>query len=549
MAAKDRVRLQVLGGGAPAPLDALLALPTSPVLPSDVPLFVRPDDDVLEGRTLRTSGYTVYVDLPGNTDEMLLVHGYSGAYDKVPRHVAMYVRSREDRRAPKPLYGDWSVEPARDDAAPAPSAKTIETLKRRGYLTAMTTEEEEAFYSKIASQLHFRGVRRPPGFILMPTYQCNLRCPYCFQDHMRRDPAYAHLLRTMQPEMVDRIFQGIIQIEAVHGLADKATSRAITLFGGEPLLAESRPTIEYIMQKGRESRKTTFSAITNATDLHAYRDLLGPGNLSFLQITIDGPAREHDRRRIYADGSGSFERIAANVTMALDLGVSISLRMNIDRQNIHDLPELAEEFITRGWTKYRGFSAYVAPVHASSDNTDAKTTFNSWELNQAIADLKRQHPEVSRIAMEDDGLLDRASQVFEKRSDPLPNFKASFCGAHGSMYVIDAFGDIYACWERTGDPSIRIGAIKEGGEVSMNRAITEQWRNRNVTSNPVCRRCRYSTYCGGGCAVLAEGQHGTIHSNYCDGFGKRFRASVAQAYLDHVAGVQREVSAERVCDL
>jgi uncharacterized protein len=56
-------------------------------------------------------------------------------------------------------------------------------------------------------------------------------------------------------------------------------------------------------------------------------------------------------------------------------------------------------------------------------------------------------------------------------------------------------------------------------------------------------------YCGGGCAVLAEGQHGDMHTNHCDGFGKRFRASVAEAYADHVAGVTREVNAERVCDM
>jgi len=548
MAAKDKLRLPVLGHRDPAPLDAFLTLPTTPAVPSDVPPFVRQDSEILEGRALRASGYTIYVDLPGNQDEMLLVHGYSGAYDKVPRHVAMYIRSRGTKRAPRPLYGDWGDEPAHDDATPVPSDRTIETLKRRGYLTALTAEEEESFYSKIASQLHFKGVHRPPGFILMPTYQCNLRCPYCFQDHMRRDPAYGHLLRTMQPEMVDRIYKGILQIEATYGVADK-DSRTVTLFGGEPLLADSRPIVEYIMQKGRESRNTAFSAITNGTDLDAYRDLLGPGKLGFLQITIDGPPAEHDRRRIYADGSGTFERIAANVTMALDLGVRISLRMNIDRQNIHGLPELAEEFITRGWTKYREFGAYVAPVHASSDNTDAKTTFNSWQLNQAMAELKRRHPAVTRISVEDDGLFNRARQVFDQRSDPYPSFKASFCGAHTSMFVIDAFGDIYACWERTGDPAIRIGAIREDGEVAMNRAITEQWRSRNVTSNPVCRRCRYSTYCGGGCAILAEGKQGTIHANYCDGFGKRFRASIAQAYLDHVAGVPRETSAERVCDL
>jgi uncharacterized protein len=340
------------------------------------------------------------------------------------------------------------------------------------------------------------------------------------------------------------------RIEAAHGIPEGAELvRSITLFGGEPLLEPSRPTIEYILHKARSRGGARVSAITNATDLHAYEDLLGPGNISQLQITIDGPPRIHDQRRIYADGSGSFERIAQNVTMALDRGVLVSIRMNVDRSNVQLVPELADEFIARGWDTHPGFSTYVAPVQAANEQTSKATTFNSWELNQAMTELKAQHASVRKIGANDDALLERARQLFDQRSDPLPQFKSNFCGAHGSMYVIDAFGDIYACWERTGDQSLRIGSIDASGTVFMNRALLQNWRSRSVASNPVCRNCRYATYCGGGCAVLAEDQHGQMHANHCDGFGKRFRASVAEAYTDHVAGVTREVNAERICDM
>jgi uncharacterized protein len=52
---------------------------------------------------LRTSSYTV-IDLPGNSEELLLVHGYTGSYDRVSRRVTTYVRSLETGRLPKPLY-------------------------------------------------------------------------------------------------------------------------------------------------------------------------------------------------------------------------------------------------------------------------------------------------------------------------------------------------------------------------------------------------------------------------------------------------------------
>lgn len=550
MSEVQRVRLPVVQTNVPASLETPLELSKVPFLPPDVAEFdrsaIQPDDR----RRLRTSSYTIYVDLPGNDEEMLLVHGYTGAYDKVKRHVGAYLRSLEAGKPHKPLHGEWSPEEEPAGSVQAPSDGAIQKLKKRGYLTQMTTEEEESFFTKAAAQRHLRAIHQAPAYILMPTYDCNLRCSYCFQDHMRSDPSYSHLLRTMQPEMVDRLLRGMTQIEAAHGLPAGVTpTRNITLFGGEPLAEQSRPIIELIMRKLLEVGKVNFSAITNGTDLHAYKDLLGPGKISFLQITLDGPPAEHDKRRIYADGSGSFERIARNIDMVLELGVKVSLRMNIDRNNIKLLPALGDEFIKRGWPDRAGFSAYVAPIHAQGEETIPRTTFNSWELNQAVAELQKVHPSVRRIGAPNDGLVERARMIFEHRADPVPSFKSDFCSAHTTMYILDAFGDIYACWERTGDPSIRAGHITESGEVLMNRAIMEAWRSRSVTSNSVCRKCRYASYCGGGCAVLAEGQNGSLHSNHCDGFARRFRHSAGLAYLDHISGEKFTANTERVCDL
>ncbi|MFM6437744.1 MAG: radical SAM protein, partial [Microcystis panniformis] len=137
-------------------------------------------------------------------------------------------------------------------------------------------------------------------------------------------------------------------IEAAHGVAEDADlPRNITLFGGEPLLAENRSTIEYILERAFASGKANFSAITNGTELEAYQDLLAPDKISWLQITLDGIPQEHDKRRIYADGKGSYEKIAQNITRALDLGVRVAVRMNIDRNNVNKLPDLADEIVAR----------------------------------------------------------------------------------------------------------------------------------------------------------------------------------------------------------
>ena len=109
----------------------------------------------------------------------------------------------------------------------------------------------------------------------------------------------------------------------------------IGFFGGEPLLAASRPIVEHVIRRARERGEAHFWAISNGTELDAYEDLLGPEALSSVQITLDGPPGEHDRRRVYADGEGSWEKIARNVRMALDRGIQVAIRTNADRTTIH----------------------------------------------------------------------------------------------------------------------------------------------------------------------------------------------------------------------
>jgi uncharacterized protein len=498
---------------------------------------------------MRTSSYTIYVDLPSQPDDMLLVHGYTGAYDKVSKGVATYVRSLEVRRPPKPLYGDWTPEPPTDGKAELPSEETIQILRRRGYLTDMTVESEEQFFRKFVEKMHTQRLKTSLSYIFMPTYNCNLRCAYCFQDYMRTNPLYSHLLRTMSHKTVDRIFQGMTQIESGMNIASGArVHRSIGFFGGEPLLAATRPAVERIMEKALDMGTATIWAVSNATELEAYEDLLSPQKLCSIQITLDGPPREHDRRRIYADGSGSFDKIARNINMALERGVAISVRLNLDRNNLSQLPELADVIQARGWDKHSGFSAYTAPIRAENDNVDRATTMNTWQLDQALTDMQKQFPVLSMFNRPDDGIKNSARLLFEASGTGVPILKESFCSAHTGMYIFDVFADIYACWERTGDSSTRIGHVAEDGTLNLNQELMNYWRSRTVATNPVCSNCRYALHCGGGCAVLALGKTGKYHMNFCDGFATRFRASVAEAYVDHISGVAVSAKAARVCD-
>jgi uncharacterized protein len=507
--------------------------------------------------SLRSSSYNIHVRIPGVDDKVLLVHGLTGAIDLVGTDVDAYLRAAATHAPDKPLHGEWADEEAATPAAKPLDDSALAHLAERGYLTTRSKEDEHSLVAKGAAVLHQRMLTSSFDYVVIPTYGCNLRCGYCFQDHMRTDPKYRHLLTRMSPAMVDRIFAAMPALERAAGATDASSpSRSLTLFGGEPLLAENVELIRYIIERSRAAGITDISAISNATELDAYADLLGPDAISDVQITLDGPPDVHDQRRIYADGAGSFAKIANNIDLALARGANVAVRVNADRENVAQLDHLARVVIERGWSEHPRFIAYTAVVAALNDQTPASSTFNAGELSALLAERVSQSPELAVIQRPSDGLRRKFMKVFEGTLTPHSLFSASYCGAHTGMYVFDAFGDIYKCWEKTGDPSLRIGTVCAEGGVEL-RTIAGQtsgskkrflpvvsdvpndlatWQSRTIATNDVCSKCRYAFFCGGGCATNAIHRSGTYYSSYCNGFQTNFRRAVADAYLAHSAG-------------
>ena len=293
---------------------------------------------------MRVSSYLIAAPIPGQS-YYLLLHGYTAAVDKVPASLGAYLL----RRRGQELRDDTEVM---TDV----SEGTLARLESRGYLTQLDHESERRIVLRIAAAVHEADLARHLAtFVIVPTYLCNLRCPYCFQPHQmhagqgefdevltrqRADEVFAVIDQFSDPGAVARAL-GVI--DAQDGAPpEQNRERAITLFGGEPLLERTVDVVSYIVEQASHRNIPTM-AISNGVELQQFRHLLGSGRLEWLQITLDGPGHIHDKRRIGPEHRQTFDTIAANIELALAHNVHVGLRINVNSENADHLENSSQD--------------------------------------------------------------------------------------------------------------------------------------------------------------------------------------------------------------
>lgn len=225
----------------------------------------------------RPSVYTIPVVIKDEPGKTLLIHGYTGAMDIASEKIMNCLQ-------PEKRYSYDNIPLSKD---------VFDRLIARGYFTDKSEQEEYEYLKNFTSLFNRYEKTKSKVFTLMIAYDCNFRCPYCYEGNIS-GKGRQWSKKIFNKDMVDRAYQAMEEIEPNKNLRAKT----ITLYGGEPLMASNREIIEYIVIKGK-SLGYNFDAVTNGYDLEYFLDLLGPESIKFLQITIDGEKEYHDKRRIH----------------------------------------------------------------------------------------------------------------------------------------------------------------------------------------------------------------------------------------------------------
>ena len=442
---------------------------------------------------LRTSSYMIPVKLEKEEGKYMLIHGYTGAIDIVTENFLKKIKS---------------IAKGHDF-----SDNMLQQLIKRGYITTKTQEEEYAYVARVAKAIHKRKQVLNTSFTWVVTYNCNFRCPYCFEKREMKDSQHSN---TLTIEEVNSIYRAMEQIQPHKELR----SSILTLYGGEPLLAENKEIVNYIVEEGVK-RGYKFNAITNGYELEHYLDLLSPTKICKLQITIDGPKAIHDTRRIHCKDHGTFDKIIHNISMALKKNIKVSVRMNTDNHNVDKFIELKRYFSKIGFEDNPNFRIYTAILRDYDSISSSEHEKLQFINAKSYIDKHLQYNTYQDC--NDYGL----SKFFLDSMTGKKNltFRSTFCLAQLQGYVFAPKGKIYPCWEVIGDNSHLIGQYSKDGLTWYNQTMS-RWREVDITKRETCSKCHYALFCGGGCpARTLEGKN-----EHCAVLQKMFEHSVNLAY-------------------
>lgn len=146
-----------------------------------------------------------------------------------------------------------------------------------------------------------------------PTLDCNLRCWYCYEEHLKGTDMKPKTLEALK-RLIDRKVEN-----------QELKHLAVTFFGGEPLLRWKdvvSPLIDYAVVRCKEkglgfNTGFTTNAFLLTRDKFEFLEKLGLKGTSF-QISFDGNRERHDKSRVFDTDHPTFDRMLKAVHRSED---------------------------------------------------------------------------------------------------------------------------------------------------------------------------------------------------------------------------------------
>ncbi len=209
----------------------------------------------------------------------------------------------------------------------------VRQLKEQGYLSTVSAVKDVRHIYTDHLQVFLE--RKLSKITLQLTQNCNFRCKYCIysEEHSSRQRTHTAVRMTWKTakKAVDFLREHSVDSPSVN----------IGFYGGEPLMEFEllKKIVRYSLDHF-EGKKITYSITSNGTLLDDEMILFFQEHEISLMISLDGPKEINDRNRVFADGSGTFDKVAERINrireIAPDYASKLQISMVMDPDNDFD---------------------------------------------------------------------------------------------------------------------------------------------------------------------------------------------------------------------
>lgn len=331
-------------------------------------------------------------------------------------------------------------------------------------------------------------------FVICPTYNCNSRCIYCYQQYNplldRRSISSENLI-----EALSYIQAEIDKIKRTEQLI------ALGLFGGEPFIKKNKIIVEQIMEFAR-ANKISVLPTTNLQEIEEFIDIFIKyrGYFGRICTTIDGDRNYHNSRRKSLITKDPFAKVVSNVNLLLKLQIPITVTINIDKSNkhmLHNFLQLAKE---NNWWNHPLVNLEIGRVDDRCYTGTSDDIMREAELLKYLYDFNEKEPFPSNIKLAfvktSLALSQRFEFDFNHNERGRKRFHYCWAGTPvDNVQYIDKNLHVFRCTYTVGRDDLAFAKLKTG-KIEANAEMF----NRSSFSDK-CWNCPLGGYCGGGCSV------------------------------------------------
>lgn len=301
---------------------------------------------------------------------------------------------------------------------------------------------------------------------ILTTNACNANCDYCFEKK------YNNRTVSMGAETAKKVAKFILD---THAEGHKIYLR---WFGGEPLV--NHKVIDIISSILLNNRIDYYSTMST-NGLLCSNDIIQKASslwkMSKIRISMDGWGNEHDSIKRFRGQHDGFNIIMQNMDKIIDSGIILTVRLNINENNIEGINKLAD-YLCKKYQGVGNFNMYCRCLF--DDISESEYSNNIEHVNKIISERDRL----------EEKLIDNGTYDYEKLSPE--GLRLFLCAAQDPRkIVITPSGGLCKC-ECYASDSVSWGKV---GMPIHNKDIFNYWHCNTEECREKCRNCQFLPLC------------------------------------------------------